>query len=102
MLEPKPPKPLTTTQIVSVRAPTLALFFLIAFVTKSVEVHEGEERVTTLVFENQQLSQTRDALFEDREYRQYAPYAEEVVAVTGKVATDEIPVRVNTATPHAE
>jgi hypothetical protein len=99
MSEQIPPRPVTRAQVIGVLVSTLALFFVVAFATKSLEAYRLSIWRDRLSREIQEMVRQRDELREELRRRQSRAYAEEVLREAGQVAAGSVSVMVVGVTP---
>ena len=93
------PKPISTAQMMGILVFTLALFFLVAFATKSVEAYRLRNWLARLQRERAALERQREELVLELQRRQSMAWVDETLRQAGLVPTDVIRVIVLTATP---
>ncbi len=99
MSEQLPPRPVTRAQILGVLVTTLALFFVVAFATKSLEAYRLSIWRDQLQSEIQGMVRQRDELSEELRRRQSQAYMEETLREAGQVAGGNVSVVVVRVTP---
>ena len=100
MSEHRPPKPVTTAQIVGVLCSTLALFFIVAFASKSLDAYRLRKWRDSLTADIADMVREREELREEARRRQSVAWAEEVLRDAGQVSDDQVSVVAATFTPH--
>jgi len=100
MIERRPTKPVTTAQIVAILSSTLALFFLVAFATKSLDAYRLRKWRDNLRVEIAEMVRQRDGLLEQIRRRGSDAWCEEVLRDAGQVSENLVSVVVVTATPN--
>jgi len=93
-------KPVTTAQIVAILSSTLALFFMVAFATKSLDAYRLRRWRDDLRVEIAEMARQRDGLLEQIRRRGSDAWCEEVLRDAGQVSDDLVSVVVVTATPN--
>ena len=99
MSAPGPFRPPNLGQLVAVLGATLALFFMISFVGKSVQAHRLKLLQQRLVLEQQQLVRQRDELQKEVERRKSDLWAAELLRDGGWMPPGGVRVIPVTATP---
>lgn len=99
MNEPLPSRPITVAQVIGIFASTLALFFMVAFVAKSLDAYRLKSWRARLQAEIEEMLQQRAVLEEEVRRRQSQAWLEEALRDTGQVAEGMISVTLMTATP---
>lgn len=99
MSAPSPFRPPSLGQLVAVLAATLALFFMISFVGKSVQAHRLKLLQQRLGLEQQQLIRRRDELQKEVERRQSDLWEAELLRDGGWTPPGGVRVIPVTATP---
>lgn len=94
-----PIRPITTAQIVGILAATLALFFMVAFATKSVDAFRLHAWRDQLQDEIDAMQREREELVEETRRRNALAWAEEVLRDAGQVGPGMVSVIAVTATP---
>jgi len=97
--EQRPPRPVTTAQIVGILSSTLALFFMVAFASKSLDAYRLRKWRDSLRTEIAEMARQRDELQEQVRRRQSEAWAEEVLRDAGQVAENLVSVVAATFTP---
>ena len=95
-------RPVSTTQVISILASTLALFFMVAFAAKSLEVHRLKYRRDQLEAARAALEWERQELEEELRHRQFTAWVEESLRDAGQAREGERRVTVETATPRSD
>ena len=101
MSDQDPPRPLSASQFVAVGAATLALFFVVAFASKSLEAHRLRQWRNRLSQEIHDMERQRDALAEELQRSRSDQYALDVLRGAGWVEPGAVSVVVITPTPGA-
>lgn len=96
-----PMRPVSTTQIVAVLSCTLALFFMVAFVTKSVDAYRLRNWRDRLQAEIDDMLRQRQELEQELERRQGRAWAEEVLRDAGQVPPGGVRILPVPVTPQA-
>jgi hypothetical protein len=99
MSERGPVRPVTTTQAVGILASTLALFFLVAFVTKAVDAYRLRNWRSRLEVEIAQMTNERQELEQELQRRQSAAWIDEVLRDAGQVPEGGVSVIAVTVVP---
>jgi len=99
MSSPGPFRSPNVGQFVAVLSATIALFFLISFVGKSLQAHRLKLLQERLTMEQRQLVRQRDELEEEVERRKSEPWAAELLRDGGWVPPGGVRVIPVTATP---
>lgn len=100
MTNPRGPiRPITTAQIIGILAATLALFFMVAFATKSVDAFRLRAWRDQLEGEIEAMQREREELVEEVHRRNSVAWAEEVLRDAGQVGPGMVSVIAVTATP---
>jgi hypothetical protein len=100
MTTPRGPiRPITTAQIIGILAATLALFFMVAFATKSVDAFRLRAWRDQLQGEIEAMRRQREELVEEARRRNSVAWAEEVLRDAGQVGPGMVSVIAVTATP---
>lgn len=100
MSNPRGPiRPITTAQIIGILAATLALFFMVAFATESVEAVRLRAWRDQLHGEIEAMRREREELVEEARRRNSVAWAEEVLRDAGQVGPGMVSVIAVTATP---
>ena len=99
MDERSPSRPITVTQIMGILASTLALFFMVSFVAKSLDAYRLKNWRDHLKGEIVGMIQQRVALEEEIQRRQSQAWVEEVLRDAGQVPEGVVSVAIATATP---
>lgn len=100
MTNPRGPiRPITTAQIIGILAATLALFFMVAFATKSVDAFRLRAWRDQLEGEIEAMQREREELAEEVRRRNSVAWAEEVLRDAGQVGPGMVSVIAVTATP---
>jgi hypothetical protein len=100
MTTPRGPiRPITTAQIIGILAATLALFFMVAFATKSVDAFRLRAWRGQLQGEIEAMRRQREELVEEARRRNSVAWAEEVLRDAGQVGPGMVSVIAVTATP---
>ncbi len=94
-----PIRPITTAQIVGILAATLALFFMVAFATKSVDAFRLRAWRDQMQDEIDAMQREREELVEETRRRNALAWAEEVLRDAGQVGPGMVSVIAVTATP---
>ena len=94
-----PIRPISRTQIIGILAATLALFFMVAFVTESVDAIRLRAWRDQLEDEIEAMQRDREELVEEARRRNSAAWAEEVLRDAGQVGPGMVSVIAVTATP---
>ena len=102
MSERQPSRPLTKVQIVSVLVSTLALFFMVAFVAKSLESYRLERWRDSLRVDISQMERQREELEYEVRRRSSDSWIEEALRGAGQVSEGLVGVVAITCTPHPE
>ena len=92
-------RPITVAQILGILASAMALFFLVAFVTKSVDAYRLKNWRDRLRGEIDEMIQRRVGLEEELQRRQSQSWLEEVLRDAGQVQGSVVSVVVATVTP---
>jgi len=99
MSAPSPFRNLNLGQLVAVLAATLALFFLISFVSKSLQAYRLKTLQASLMVEQGKLMRERDELRKEIERRRSDAWADELLRDAGWVPPGGVRVIPVTATP---
>ena len=99
MSAPGPLRSPNIGQLIAVLAATIALFFMISFVGKSLQVHRLRVLQERLVAEQRLLMRERDELQQEVERRKSGLWAEELLRDAGWVPPGGVRVIPVTATP---
>lgn len=91
---------MTTAQIVGILSSTLALFFMVAFASKSLDAYRLRKWRDSLRAEIVDMTRQREELREQARRRQSVAWAEEVLRDAGQVSDDLVSVIAATFTPH--
>lgn len=94
-----PIRPISTSQIIGILAATLALFFMVAFATESVEAYRLRAWRDQLQDEIEAMRRERAELEEEGHRRNSVAWAEEVLRDAGQVGPGMVSVLAITATP---
>lgn len=94
-----PVRPITTTQIIGILAATLALFFAVAFATKSVDAFRLRAWRDRLQGEIGAMQRQRAELVEEARRRNSVAWMEEVLRDAGQVGPGMVSIIAVTATP---
>ena len=100
MSEHRPSRPVSTAQIAGVLSSTLALFFMVAFVGKSLDAYRLSKWRDSLKVEIAGMVRQRDELEEEIRRRRSVGWAEEVLRDGGQVSDDLVRVIAATFTPN--
>jgi len=98
--EHKPSRPVSTAQIAGVLSSTLALFFVIAFVGKSLEAYRLRRWRDSVRVEIASMVRQRDELEQQVRRRQSDAWVEEVLRDAGQISDGLVRVVAVTFTPH--
>lgn len=99
MIERRPNRPVSTTQIMGIMASTLALFFMVAFATKAIDAYRLARWRERIKAEITDLEHEKRALELEIEYRQSEAWLHEVLRDAGMVRDDTVRVLPITVTP---
>ncbi|HHX43068.1 MAG TPA: hypothetical protein GX714_03650 [Chloroflexi bacterium] len=100
MTNPRGPmRSITTAQIIGIVAATLALFFMVAFATKSVDAIRLRTWRDQLEGEIEAMRREHEELVEEARRRNSVAWAEEVLRDAGQVRSGMVSVIAVTATP---
>ena len=95
----KPTRPVSIQQIVAILASTLALFFMVAFATKSVEAYRLRAWETSLEEDIAEMRRVKQELEAEIERRNSQAWAAQVLRDGGMLPEDVVSVVVQVATP---
>jgi hypothetical protein len=98
----EPSRPITIEQVVGILASTLALFFIVAFLTKSLDAYRLRSWRDRLKAEITSMGQQREELQEELRRRNSTAWVEEVLRDAGQVPDRVVSVMVATSIPVAE
>jgi hypothetical protein len=99
MSAPSPFRPLNLGQLVAVLAATLALFFMISFVGKSLQAHRLQTLQERLAAEQGRLTRERDELIKELERRKSDLWMDELLRDAGWMPPGGVRVIPVTVTP---
>jgi hypothetical protein len=99
MSENRSTKTVTWTQLIAIVAGTMALFFLVAFVTKAVEAYQLRSWRNHLQGEISAMTEQRDVLWAEWQRRQSSAWIKQVLRDAGQVAAGEVRVFAVPASP---
>jgi hypothetical protein len=95
-------KPVTVEQVVGILASTLALFFMVAFLAKSLDAYRLRSWRDRLKEEIVGMGQQREELQEELRRRNSKAWVEEALRDAGQVSDRVVSVMVATSIPLAE
>lgn len=96
MTEPRSPRPITVTQVVSVLAAVLIILFIAAFADRAVESYRLGVWLAEMDYEIAALERTREALELERERRMSDAWIDQALREAGRFPPDVLVVRVVT------
>lgn len=96
MTEPRSPRPITVTQVVSVLAAVLIILFIAAFADRAVESYRLGVWLSEMDGEIAALERTREALELEKERRQTGAWVDQALKEAGRFPPDVLVVRVVT------
>jgi cell division protein FtsB len=99
MDERAPVRAITAAQVLGILTSTLALFFLVAFVAKSLDAYRLKNWRDRLQAEIAEMVNQRVALEEEVQRRQSQAWIEEALRDAGQVSEGLVSVNIMTATP---
>jgi hypothetical protein len=98
----EPSRPITVEQVVGILAATLALFFMVAFLTKSLDAYRLRSWRDRLKVEIAGMGQQREELQEELRRRNSTAWVEEALRDAGQVSDRVVSVMAATSLPVAE